>query len=447
MRTCFDMKILHYSFGLPPYSSGGLPLYVKDLAYSQKRNGHEVNILIPKLCFTKHNRIVKRNGIIYLESCLPVSSVFGMRNPSDYIQKFDRSLIRNFFDQLKPDIFHIHSFMGLPKEFLEIAKESKIKIVYTTHDYYGICLKCNLIDSSNNFCDEFNVKKCAKCNQINGLNKQVAYLINNDFYKKIKNNAFIYMFKSKYRSNNVGKGKQINFDNVICTEKKIGEYEKLLNYYYDMFHMIDIFHFNSEISQEIYKRFIPDIVGKVAPITLEHIKDNRSANHKDSHQKIVIGFIGRKEPYKGLNILLHSLKKLVGNYVCYLYGDNFSEYENEYVINKGIYSSSELSNIFHTIDVLVVPSICKETFGFVALEAASYGVPVLMSKNVGSQCIFENKNDIVFDANVASLVEILQKFINESGDKFYPKVNKNIFNIDYHSESIIRLYSTKGDVL
>ena len=54
MRTCFDMKILHYSFGLPPYSSGGLPLYVKDLAYSQKRNGHEVNILIPKLCFTKH---------------------------------------------------------------------------------------------------------------------------------------------------------------------------------------------------------------------------------------------------------------------------------------------------------------------------------------------------------------------------------------------------------
>ena len=164
--------------------------------------------------------------------------------------------------------------MGLPKEFLEIAKESKIKIVYTTHDYYGICLKCNLIDSSNNFCDEFNVKKCAKCNQINGLNKQVAYLINNDFYKKIKNNAFIYMFKSKYRSNNVGKGKQINFDNVICTEKKIGEYEKLLNYYYDMFHMIDIFHFNSEISQEIYKRFIPDIVGKVAPITLEHIKDN-----------------------------------------------------------------------------------------------------------------------------------------------------------------------------
>lgn len=31
-----NLNILHYTFGLPPKATGGLPLYVKDLSESQK---------------------------------------------------------------------------------------------------------------------------------------------------------------------------------------------------------------------------------------------------------------------------------------------------------------------------------------------------------------------------------------------------------------------------
>lgn len=31
--------------------------------------------------------------------------------------------------------------MGLPKEFLEYLHTNKIKTVYTTHDFYGLCPK------------------------------------------------------------------------------------------------------------------------------------------------------------------------------------------------------------------------------------------------------------------------------------------------------------------
>ena len=42
------MKIIHYCFGLPPYSTGGLSIYAKDLASIQSEN-NEVIVLFPGL--------------------------------------------------------------------------------------------------------------------------------------------------------------------------------------------------------------------------------------------------------------------------------------------------------------------------------------------------------------------------------------------------------------
>ncbi|MTV69865.1 glycosyl transferase family 1, partial [Streptococcus pneumoniae] len=35
-------------------------------------------------------------------------------------------------------VIHIHSLIGLHKEFIEVAKELGIKTVFTSHDYYGL---------------------------------------------------------------------------------------------------------------------------------------------------------------------------------------------------------------------------------------------------------------------------------------------------------------------
>ena len=67
--------------------------------------------------------------------------------------------------------------MGLPKEFLEIAKLKNIKLIYTTHDYYGLCLKCSFVDTNGKVCENNNPVKCAKCNSINGLSTKMCYLV------------------------------------------------------------------------------------------------------------------------------------------------------------------------------------------------------------------------------------------------------------------------------
>ena len=189
--------ILHYTFGLPPKATGGLPLYVRDLSDAQKDAGYKVSILLPKQKLHGKDKISRKGKIYYLENSLPVSSIFGIKEPKDYIRFYNKSVIENFLNELQPTIIHIHSFMGLPKEFLEVAKSKGIKLVYTTHDYYGLCLKCNFINSLGTVCTKTDPEKCAKCNFSNGLSTKMSYAISTDLYQIVKKNRIIHQLKSK----------------------------------------------------------------------------------------------------------------------------------------------------------------------------------------------------------------------------------------------------------
>lgn len=437
------ISILHYSFGLPPKATGGLPLYVRDLSNAQKQAGYKVNILLPKQQLHGKDRIRKKSGIYYLENSLPIASIFGMKEPNDYMRAYSKTVIEKFLNELKPTVIHIHSFMGLPKEFLEVAKSKDIKLVYTTHDSYGLCLKCNFIDSTGSACLQPNPEKCAKCNLSNGLSTRMSYLIGTDFYKAIKKNKFIHQLKSKYRDDKMQEGVITDVSEIDVSTDKINAYANLLKYYDLMFSMIDKFHFNSELTKETYIAYLPNIKGKVIPITLSSIQDHRNERNRTPGEILTIGYIGRKEPYKGIDLLIDALTKLHKeniNFECLLYGDDFSKYDlllNGKVKNMGIYENRQIKSVFDTMDLLVIPSIWKETFGFVGLEALSYGVPVLMSENVGCKDLLINK-DCIFKSNVFDLFNKLITIVNNKNLLSYDSqiTTNNLFSIQYHVKKI-----------
>ena len=71
---------------------------------------------------------------------------------------------------------------------------------------------------------------------------------------------------------------------------------------------------------------------------------------------------------------------------------------------------TELERIFDETDVLVAPSIWYETFGFTVLEALSYGVPVIISGNVGAKDILVQGAGIVIEnIDAKKLFTALQK--------------------------------------
>lgn len=173
----------------------------------------------------------------------------------------------------------------------------------------------------------------------------------------------------------------------------MNDYQKLLDYYKECFDLVDCFHFNSETAGDVYKQYLPSCQGKVVSITHNGIKDNRK--HKDFNHKVLhVGFIGNSTPYKGLPLLI-SMMEFLGksdSWDLSVWGGAVGKHSSLPIYYRGKFDSLTIEEVYHAMDVLVVPSIWKETFSLVTLEALSYGVPVIVSDNVGAQDIIKVYN-------------------------------------------------------
>ena len=68
-----------------------------------------------------------------------------------------------------------------------------------------------------------------------------------------------------------------------------------------------------------------------------------------------------------------------------VWGGKVGKHSSLSIQYKGKYNAQTIENVYEAMDVLIVPSVWKETFSLVTLEALSYGVPVIVSDNVGAQ--------------------------------------------------------------
>ncbi|MBW6410288.1 glycosyltransferase [Clostridium weizhouense] len=451
------MNILHYSLGLPPYRTGGLTKYSIDLMKEQVRNGDKVYLLFPgrisllnektKIKSYKNEFGIKTYEIV---NPLPVPLLNGISKPQEFMEICDTEIFKTFLLENDIQIVHIHTFMGLHKEFLESAKELDIKIVYTTHDYFGICTKVNFIDNKGCLCEKRNLEKCLNCNK-SGYSMKTIQILQSPIYRFLKNKGITPKLKTlakKIKNNKSVNSNLANREIKINTEYR-SSYKKLIDYYNDMFNCIDSFLFNSSVAKRAYEQYIK-CSGQVISITHGHIKDNRKI--KDfNHDKLKLTYLGPDQKYKGFNLLIDTMKEINKQYKSRvelnLYGD-ISELDiDDNIKAHGRYSYNQLNEIFDNTDLLVVPSIWNETFGFIVLEALSYGVPVLVTDKVGSKDIVissEVKKGIIIKANKSELKHKIIELINAR--TVLKDLNKNVldddfkFNMYNHTKNIESIY-------
>lgn len=167
------MHILHYTLGFSPYRSGGLVKYTKDLMQAQMKLGHLVAALYPggtslfeKSCHVHWDKLY--NGIRSFEMTnpLPVPLMYGVKDigSATNSQNLDSYSFECLLDDVKPEVFHVHTLMGLPLEYLRIVHDRNIRIVYTSHDYFGLCPKVNFINQDDEVCLGASADRCAVCN-------------------------------------------------------------------------------------------------------------------------------------------------------------------------------------------------------------------------------------------------------------------------------------------
>lgn len=159
----------------------------------------------------------------------------------------------------------------------------------------------------------------------------------------------------------------------------------------------------------------------VFPNWTAHVKLERE---EKPDSPVVVGFLGRLSPDKGVVVLADALRLLdraePGRYRLLVAGaSRFVDAEGAAQAESALTSIDHLvqrmgwvtrEELLSRVDVLVVPSIWPESFGLVAIEAMAAGVPVIVS-DAGALSEIVGPDGVVVPAgDVAALAEAIAGF-------------------------------------
>ncbi|MGV0978569.1 glycosyltransferase family 4 protein [Empedobacter falsenii] len=172
---------------------------------------------------------------------------------------------------------------------------------------------------------------------------------------------------------------------------------------------------------------------------------NEKSEYKD---KVVIGFIGRLCPDKGINELIDSLNYLddINNLVFLLIGPlderdkldlNTINTINTHPKIKYIGEVKNTAYYYNQMDIFILPSY-REGFPTVNLEASASGLPIITTRSTGCiDSIVEFKTGIFTEINKKSIADAVRYYVlNEDVRKLNGQNGKK-FVLENFSEKII----------
>jgi glycosyltransferase involved in cell wall biosynthesis len=155
----------------------------------------------------------------------------------------------------------------------------------------------------------------------------------------------------------------------------------------------------------MFKKEFPELSASVIPHGLALDEFSRDSKTPETRGRIVFAYCGGLSAHKGVHILIAAFRSLdAHNAELRIYGSSSpQEQEYERMLRSmadqddriefcGTYQEGEVGYIFQGIDVLIIPSICYETYSFALHEALASGVPVIVS---AIACLDEKIEDSV----------------------------------------------------
>lgn len=428
------MKILHYFLGFPPYRSGGLTKYCCDLMGAQVAMGDEVSALWPgeMTLFGKTVSIRRRarvDGVASYEliNPLPVALDEGVAEPQAYMTACDATVYRAFLQKLQPNVVHIHTLMGLHREFVDVARELGVRTVFTSHDYYGICPKVTLYRGGTVCENDNDCRNCVACN-LHGLSLKKIAVMQSPLYRFLKNTPIVTYLRRRHRGNFFAEEALPELPCDTDTERAAAEYRQLRQYYTDMLCAMDKIHFNSTLTESVYRRYLTPRDGAVMSITHRDVQDRRDTPHREG-DRLRIACLAPAKPFKGYLVLKKALDALwesgKRDFVLRMYGP-VPEAAPYMQVHEDGFRHADLPKIMADTDVLVAPSVWYETFGFTVLEALSFGVPVVISEHVGARDVAGNGGIVLPAGSAEALREAIEGLTPQSLDAMRQAIRQEV---------------------
>lgn len=299
------MRVLHYALGFPPYRSGGLTKLCVDLMVMQAKEGHMVAMLWPgqmgfinkKTTIKKHEN-VKLNGqsVINFEiiNPLPVSFDEGIIDITAFTKDTGKEAYKKLLEEVRPDVVHVHTLMGLHKSFLKAAKDKNIRLVFTAHDFFPVCPKVTIFRHGAVCSSVQNCEKCGVCNAT-ALSLNKIKILQSPFYRELKDSPLVRKLRKQHRDSYLSESTADDSAEAVGTAN---DYKNLRNYYYSLLKLMDMIHYNSSVTKEVYEAVFELPNSCTISITHSDIADNRKIK-SSSNSKLRIRYLGPQGGGKG----------------------------------------------------------------------------------------------------------------------------------------------------
>lgn len=306
-----------------------------------------------------------------------------------YSNKDVAKIIRSILTEFSIDLVNIHHVIGQTFDMIYEAKKLDIPVVLSFHDYYFICPTSNLVSIENKFCIENqNESYCLTC------------------------------LKEKY----------------FISESILPKWREKATHILDN---CDMFIAPSKSTKNIYTKFFPHISDKT--IVIPHGLNKYSSKTKEIGEignKINVAFVGGVAPHKGSELLYQVIKHEKSNeYNLLTFGmihdTRFFDIKEKHVVNYGAYEKQDIVDLLceNNINLVLLFTLCSETFCLVLSEVLEAGIPVIAS-NIGALGERVEEIDcgwlVPVEASAQQVIDLINYIINNP--KEYEKKKQNILN-------------------
>ena len=317
--------------------------------------------------------------------------------------------IKLILEKEKPDIAHIHLFMGgLTSSILKALKENKIPVVHTVHDYRLICPAYLFTDGKN--------KVCEKC----------------------KDGFYLHCIFNRCSENNLTQSAMLTID---------AYYRK---YLVNPINYIDRFIFSSFFCLNKHKEF-NSLYNSKAEVLYNFTPNINDIKPSFNRGKFIL-FFGRLSREKGIQTLIEAAMsaniklKIVGTGPLM---DLQFKHQNDQIEFLGFKNEKDLWDIIQNASFIIVPSEWYENNPLSILEAYANGKPVIGASIGGiPEIIDEGNTGFIFESGNKQQLQRLLLKANSLDDAQYQvmavnsrKFAEKFFSPEKHYEKLINIYN------
>ena len=414
------MKILMVTrnFPLREASSGGIENYLKALCLELSKKNN-ITVISPSRDPHAPNyslQISNQNHIKIIKIVRNYTSIRNILNDPLFFIRDGRieAIIDGLIDMESPDIVHIHHLNDLSFGIVNIIKKKHIPMIITLHDLRLINTHTHMYSTKTYKLDPSSCKSYFPVFYRKKIGYSLAKIWGGLPAKILIYLIMLFRFMTGYSCNKI---------------------ERLrINYAKKIIKQADLLLAPSSFVKKLFTPFADKDKIQVRELGVVPPKIKRDPLGK----KVRFGYVGGFLKHKGINILLNAFTSIrTKNAHLFIYGDELKDVSVQKLIMKysgnknitfmGMYKDS--GKLFSNIDVLIVPSICDETFSLAAHEAFAAKIPVIASKcGAFTEYIRNNINGFLFNpADEKDLRNILIKIANNPG--IINKIRKNIPNV------------------